>query len=433
MDKTIAIAIPVLNRPSQAQRIVDSITRATTVPHLITFVCTEGDDAEIEAVRATGQNFLTVPRYSTADFARKTNAVYRNASAPYIFTGADDLEFHPGWAEAALAKMTDGIGVVGTNDLGNPKVMTGEHSTHSLVARWYADNHGTIDGPGAIFVHHYPHEFVDDEFIGTAKSRGMFAMAMDSHVEHLHPHWDKRDHDHLTKLAPRRLQQGRRIFRQRTHLWRPEEVKTVPISVIVGTFGADSWKELALTRAIPSVSRQAFAKPVEVIHIHGDNLADARNEGARQASAPNLLFLDADDELDSKYIASMGRVLSTGRQLFCPSIQFILPEGPKPPKMFNTRDLSKGNYLPIGCVARADKFWEAGGFDSKHRAWEDYYLWRKMVDGLGCRIARVPRAIYIAHWNAQGRNNTIDNSEQLKEEIDADYERWLAERNARVG
>ena len=52
--------------------------------------------------------------------------------------------FSPGWLDAALAHDGPGIGVIGTNDLHNPAVLRGLHSTHSLVKRTYADLGGSV-------------------------------------------------------------------------------------------------------------------------------------------------------------------------------------------------------------------------------------------------------------------------------------------------
>ena len=71
-----------------------------------------------------------------ADYAKKLNFAYGQSDAEWFFQGATDLIFYEGWDVQALAVAGRGRGgVVGTNDLGNPLVKRGRHSTHSLISR----------------------------------------------------------------------------------------------------------------------------------------------------------------------------------------------------------------------------------------------------------------------------------------------------------
>jgi hypothetical protein len=116
--------------------------------------------------------------------------------------------------------MADGIGVVGTNDLGSPRVVAGKHATHFLMARWYIEQHGTIDEPGKAMHEGYPHEWVDDEVVGTAKFRGMWAFAGDAHVRHDHPDWNAAiPRDAMYNGQRRRMQMGRPLFLRRQRMW----------------------------------------------------------------------------------------------------------------------------------------------------------------------------------------------------------------------
>lgn len=182
---------------------------------------TEGDHDERAAVRSIGADYLTLPGpHGPGDYARKVNLAARETDDALLFLGADDLAFHPGWLEAAAAKLEPGVGVVGTNDLGNPRVLRGAHSTHSLLTRAYAGL-GTIDEPDKVLHEGYPHEYVDDEFVATARHRDAFVFAADAVVEHLHPHWGKSATDELYDAHARRMRQGRRVYDRRRRLWEP--------------------------------------------------------------------------------------------------------------------------------------------------------------------------------------------------------------------
>jgi hypothetical protein len=187
----------------------------------VLFLCTPGDAEVVAQVKVIGAEHVLVPQYPTGDYARKINTGYRHTTEPLMFLGACDLSFHPGWLAEARKHLGPNIGVVGTNDLGNPRVIAGEHSTHSLVTRWYADRAGTVDGPGAILCETYPHDFVDDELVETAKYRQAYAHAALAIVEHLHPDWGKSPTDDLYVATGRKRNIGRRIFRQRRPRWTP--------------------------------------------------------------------------------------------------------------------------------------------------------------------------------------------------------------------
>jgi hypothetical protein len=223
--RDLVILVPMLGRHHRVFPLLESID-ATTPGAVVMFCLTPNDglvDGEINRAVQRGSpsriGKTIVVRRATGDYARKINAGYRATSEPLMFLGADDLSFRPGWFEAAVAKLGPGIGVVGTNDLGSPRVMRGEHSTHSLVTRRYADEFGTIDEKGCVLYEGYPHEWVDDELVGTAKHRGAWAMALDSHVEHLHPNWGKAPADALYRQQTMRMRIGQGIYTQRMGLW----------------------------------------------------------------------------------------------------------------------------------------------------------------------------------------------------------------------
>jgi hypothetical protein len=211
------VLVPMLGRPHRVEPLLESLAATSDARPL--FIVSPNDRKVHAAIDAAGAERITVPGPHPGDYARKINAGYAHTTDDLLFLGADDLLFHPGWLTAAEKHLADGIGVVGTNDLGSPRVIAGEHATHSLVTRDYCDRRGTIDTPGRVLHEEYPHEFVDDEFVQTAKHRGAWAFAADSHVEHLHPNWGKAPMDPMYAQQRRRMVAGRRIYRRREPLW----------------------------------------------------------------------------------------------------------------------------------------------------------------------------------------------------------------------
>ena len=217
MFRDLVVAVPVLGRPRQVEDMLDSLDE-TTPGCRVVFGCTPGDDDVIAVITGRGREYVVVPRQQFGDYARKINTVASGTSEPWLFCGASDLIFRERWFEEALALSGPGIGVVGTNDLGSQRVINGEHSTHSLVARWYIDV-GTIDEPGKVLHEGYVHEFVDDELVGTARHRGAYAHAHGAHVEHMHPDWGKGESDDLYQMQRGRMRTSRRLYARRRRLW----------------------------------------------------------------------------------------------------------------------------------------------------------------------------------------------------------------------
>lgn len=214
----LVVLIPTLGRPHLIEKVADSIFDTVKDPTIL--FLTTPEDIEVKlAIKSLSLWQVDVPTRERGDYARKVNVGYRITSEPLIFLGATDLVFHKGWYEEATKHLSDSIHVVGTNDLGNPRVLLGEHSTHTLLTREYADKYGTADEKGKILHEGYLHEYVDDEFIETAKSRNAFYMAMKSKVEHFHPAWGKAKSDPSYAAVSERLYQGYRHYKRRRHLW----------------------------------------------------------------------------------------------------------------------------------------------------------------------------------------------------------------------
>lgn len=214
---SVAILVPMLGRGEQVGALLESIESSTPEPHQVVFICTPGDSA-VGAVQSAGHEPLLVARQKRGDYARKIQAGIDATTTPLIFTGAIDLRFHPGWLPAATRLLTDTVGVVGTNDLCNPRVMDGRHATHFLVARWYVAL-GTVDEPGVLMHHGYVHEYVDDELVGTARHRDAYAFAADSHVQHLHPMDGVTPTDDLYRAQGARMHISRHHYRRRQQMW----------------------------------------------------------------------------------------------------------------------------------------------------------------------------------------------------------------------
>jgi hypothetical protein len=180
----------------------------------VLFLCSEGDHEEIGAVREASADYLTLNAPpAQGQYAKKINFGYRSSKAEWLFLGADDLQFLPGWAETAIAYAKDRLHVVSTDDKANSFVRMGILATHPLVRRSYIDEQGgSLEGPGSIYHEGYSHNFVDCELTVLARQRGVFGFAKGAVVRHLHPLFKKAPMDRTYELGLKDFMQDRKLF-----------------------------------------------------------------------------------------------------------------------------------------------------------------------------------------------------------------------------
>jgi hypothetical protein len=220
----VDVVVPVLARPHRIRPLLHDI--AVSMRHYpkavaVTFVVDPDDHRTIEACAEAGADWLTDWSMHPT-YASKINEGAAQGHAAWVLTAADDLHFHRGWFGAAMAThRATGALVIGTNDLANRRVVAGEHSTHTLIARSYInDPGGCVDtGPGSVMHAGYPHEYCDDELIETARARGVFAHSARCVLEHLHPMVGKGDDDATYRRGRSTRARSREIYEARRHLW----------------------------------------------------------------------------------------------------------------------------------------------------------------------------------------------------------------------
>lgn len=212
----VAVLIPTYRRAHRVGEVTTNILESTEHANVY-FICESDDEETIETVTFTvGANLIINDR--SRNYAGAINTGVHATDEPYVFAGADDLNFHPGWYEAASKKLEYPIHVVGTNDLHNPDVLSGAHATHYLVTRWYAHN-GCIDAANTMLCEKYDHNYCDTEFIAFAQHRGMYAPCLEAIVEHKHWAWGKAPMDATYEKGCRTEPQDKALFYERRNLW----------------------------------------------------------------------------------------------------------------------------------------------------------------------------------------------------------------------
>jgi glycosyltransferase involved in cell wall biosynthesis len=220
------IIIPTYGRPDRLAAVVSDAHAGARTGRVVTLVVEADDKPTVDAAAKWTHHIvpsrLLVNR-RTASYAGAINTACLDTGADYVFFGADDLHFHPGWYEEAVAMMDGTTMVVGTNDLFNQRVLAGNGSTHHLVdMRYLREQGGTPDqGPGIALHEGYSHNYVDTEFIEVAKARGVFKPCLTSVVEHLHVQAGKAPMDatYAKGLDRDRYLADDRLFRSRVALW----------------------------------------------------------------------------------------------------------------------------------------------------------------------------------------------------------------------
>lgn len=172
------------------------------------------------------------------------------------------------------------------------------------------------------------------------------------------------------------------------------------ISIIIATYGEETWGQLALTRALPSV--EGMDAEVIIGHDTDATIAGVRNELAEHATGKWLCFLDADDELAPGYIEAMTLAMQHDR-LLTPRVQQIVNGRTRPAKYYPEVNLMSGNWLIVGTLIERSLFEKVGGFGDYPHGFEDWSLWYKAVK-CGAEVLRVDDAIYIQHVNPKSKH-----------------------------
>lgn len=215
----LATLVPVLDRPQNVEPLIMS-WRTSRTPGILVFIVEIDDIDELIAVhehQVPGVEILTVLDAHT--WPEKINVGVSEVLADWYLCAADDIGFTAGWWQATMpARQNPRIGVIGTNDLANPRVIAGDHTCHPLLRRRYIIEQGTWDQPGRAIHEGYKHWYCDDELVITAKLRDAWQFCPEAIIEHHHPYWTGQPADNTYRLGEANSVQDRNMFLDRLDL-----------------------------------------------------------------------------------------------------------------------------------------------------------------------------------------------------------------------
>jgi hypothetical protein len=282
----IDVLIPLLGRPETVKPLVDNIL-STSFEARIILLCSPNDDEVIEEASAVADMINVIRAVmregpGPGDYAKKINAGFDLTTRPFVLLAASDLRFHAAWDVRAIeiALKTD-AGVIGTNDLGNPTVMQGKHSTHPLVRRSYIEEQGgTLDRiPGVVLFEGYGHQNCNPPEAPVWMADLSFRPLGDVRVGDQVMGWARSGPKDLKRLCVSRvlavhrreaplvrlfMESGRRIRCTPDHLW-----LNGAWSPSSGERGISEWVTPSVGRTLLHVMDGAFAVPLHLERLAG--------------------------------------------------------------------------------------------------------------------------------------------------------------------
>lgn len=214
----VAILVPTLGRPAALRPLAENIAAVTPVGAFTLLFILDHDDhaSRDEAYRTLGGG-----TFCDGTYPRKINHGYQVTGCQLVLPTADDVVFHGGWYEHALAAFDDpAVQVVGSRDL-TPATESGEHATMPILRRSYCEDPGAAWGErNTVFHEGYHHNYVETETWQLALARGVARFVPESVIEHRHPCWGTRGEDETDRKGNlANVDQDRELFHRRQRRW----------------------------------------------------------------------------------------------------------------------------------------------------------------------------------------------------------------------
>lgn len=147
----------------------------------------------------------------------------------------------------------------------------------------------------------------------------------------------------------------------------------------------------------------------------------ARNRAIREATGEYILPLDADDLIESTYVAKAAAVLDARPDVgivYCHAAKFGAEEGPWDLPAFSPGELALGNVIFVSAMFRKGDWELVDGFDETLRyGMEDYDFWIRLVCA-GRKVVRLDETLFHCRIRERSRTALF---EEDREQVVATY------------
>lgn len=137
----------------------------------------------------------------------------------------------------------------------------------------------------------------------------------------------------------------------------------------------------------------------------------SRNLGSSYAKGTYIMFLDADDKIESTYISKCISYLenNTSMNLVYSEAEFFeAKKGKWDLKEFEMPNFLIDNCIPIFCVIRINVFEKVGKFDENLNYTEDWELWIRIIKEFG-GVYRIPEVLF--YYRKRKSKNSLTDTE----------------------
>jgi len=164
-----------------------------------------------------------------------------------------------------------------------------------------------------------------------------------------------------------------------------------------------------------TVARFADGNRVRYLYQANAGLAGARNTGTREALGAYLVYLDADDELEPRFLEVCLRAVENNQALagvytlnsFIDDKGAVLPQRGGEvvaPSKFRARNLEGGFFAVHAALVHAAIVREVGLFDTRLTSEEDWDLWLRLADRYEMEGIAQPLARYRVYPGSMSTN-----------------------------